>query len=73
MAKTVISRISKMRDGYARRAAVRKELASAYLSPGQVSEIEAALSRSDAAGNWETMEVRRVLAATQRNLMSLSR
>jgi hypothetical protein len=73
MAKTVMSQLVKIREGYVRRAAVRRELASAYLSPGQVSEIEAALSRSDSAGNWETLEVRRVLAATQRNLMSLGR
>ncbi len=71
MAKTVISRLSKIRDSYARKSSLRRELT--YLTDGERSDIEAALSRYGAEATPETLEVRRVLAATQRNLMSLGR
>jgi hypothetical protein len=71
MAKTVMSRLSKIREGYARKSSLRRELT--YLTDGERSDIEAALSRYGAEANPETLEVRRVLAATQRNLISLGR
>lgn len=72
MSKTVMSRLSKIRAGYVKRQTLRREL-SGYLTPAELSEIEAALSGYGAEANPETLEVRRVLAATQRNVMSLSR
>ncbi len=72
MAKTVMSRLTKIHDGYVRRQTLRREL-SGYLTPAELSEIEAALSRNGAEASPETLEVRRILAATQRNIMTLNR
>jgi hypothetical protein len=71
MATTVMSRLGKIRDSYARKSSLRRELT--FLTEGERSDIEAALSRYGAEANPETLEVRRVLAATQRNLISLGR
>jgi ribosomal protein L9 len=72
MASTVKSRLTKIRDGYVRRHTLRREL-SAYMSAGQLSDLQAALARHDAENSQETMEVRTILAETQRNLMSVGR
>jgi hypothetical protein len=73
MASTVKSRLTKIRDGYVRRQSLRRELTSAYLTPGQLSDLEAALARQGAEASRETWEVRRILADTQRNLISFGR
>lgn len=66
MTTSVLSRLQEIRDGYARRRTLWREL-SAYTTAGDLNDIEAAIARSDTEGDPETQEIRRFLAA-QRNL-----
>jgi hypothetical protein len=61
MARTVISRLTEMRDAYVRRQTLRREL-STYLTLSEISDIEGALARCGDAADPETLEVRRILA-----------
>jgi hypothetical protein len=62
MATTVLSRLSEIRDAYLSRRALRRDLAS-FTNLDDLTDIEAAISRSEAHGNAETTELRRVLEA----------
>ena len=63
MATAVLSRLTEIRDAYARRRALQREL-SAYTTAVDLSDIEAAIARCDHTGtDPETLEVRRILAA----------
>jgi hypothetical protein len=63
MATAVLNRLTEIRDAYARRRALWREL-SAYTTADDLTDIEAAIARcEDAETHPETMEVRRILAA----------
>lgn len=62
MATTVLSRLTEIRDSFLNRRALWRELSS-YTTPEDLTDIEAAISRSEARGNAETAGLRRVLEA----------
>ncbi|MCW2890754.1 MAG: hypothetical protein QOH87_4556 [Trebonia sp.] len=66
MTSTVLTRLQEIRESYARRRALWREL-SAYTTAGDLNDIEAAIARSDAEADPATQEIRRFLAA-QRNV-----
>ena len=66
MTSSVLTRMHEIRESYARRRALWREL-SAYTTAGDLNDIEAAIARTDdAETDPETQEIRRILAA-QRN------
>ena len=67
MASTILSRLTEIRDSYLSRRALWRELSS-YTTIDDLSDIEAAISRSEATGNAETAELRRVLEAKRVSL-----
>lgn len=68
MATAVLTRLHEMREQYARRRALRREL-STYTTVDDLNDIEAAIDRCDeAATDPETLEIRRFIAA-QRNMV----
>lgn len=71
MATSVLTRLQELRESYAQRRALWREL-SAYSTDNDLNDIEAALDRADAAGDPQTLEVRRILAA-QRNAIAMRR
>jgi hypothetical protein len=63
MRTTVLTRLSEIREAYARRQTMWREL-SAYTTDSDLNDIEAAIARTDGAeADPETQEVRRILAA----------
>jgi len=62
MTPTVLTRLQEFRAEYARRRTLWREL-SAYTSVDDLNDIEAAIARSNAENDPETMEIRRFLAA----------
>ena len=63
MTPSVLTRFQQVRAEHARRRTLWREL-SAYTTAGDLNDIEAAIARSDDAGNDpETREIRRFLAA----------
>ena len=62
MTSSVLSRLSEVRESYARRRALWREL-SVYTTDGDLNDLEAAIARSEAEGDQETQEVRQILAA----------
>jgi hypothetical protein len=66
MTTTVLTRLHEIRESYARRRALWREL-SAYTTTDDLNDIEAAIARSDAEADPTTQEIRRFLAA-QRNV-----
>jgi hypothetical protein len=69
-ATSVISRLSEMRDSYARRRTLWREL-STYTTANDLNDIEAAIARSDdAETDPRTQEIRRILGA-QRSIRGL--
>jgi hypothetical protein len=67
MTTAVLNRLHEIRESYARRRALWREL-SAYTTAGDLNDIEAAIARSDdTETDQETQEIRRFLAA-QRNM-----
>ena len=62
MTSTVLTRLREIRESYARRRALWREL-SAYTTTDDLNDIEAAIARSDAEADPETQEIRRFLAA----------
>jgi hypothetical protein len=66
MTSTALTRLQEIRESYARRRALWREL-SAYTTTDDLNDIEAAIARSDAEADPETQEIRRFLAA-QRNM-----
>jgi hypothetical protein len=67
MATTVLNRLTEIRDSYLNRRALWRDL-SAYTSPGELNDIEAALARSEADGNSGSLEIRRFLAVKRAGL-----
>jgi hypothetical protein len=62
MATAVLSRLTEIREAYARRRALWREL-SVYTTAHDLTDIEAAIARcDDAETNPETLEIRRILA-----------
>ena len=63
MTTSVLSRLSEIRESYARRRDLWREL-SAYTTADDLNDIEAAIARSgDVEADPETQEIRRFLAA----------
>jgi hypothetical protein len=63
MTTSVLSRLSEIRESYARRRGLQREL-SAYTTDGDLNDIEAAFDRhADTETDPETRELRRFLAA----------
>ena len=63
MTTSVLSRLQEIREDYARRRTLWREL-SAYTTAGDLNDIEAAIARSDDGDtDPETQEIRRFLAA----------
>lgn len=71
MATSVLTRLQEIRESYAQRRALWREL-SAYSTDNDLNDIEAAIDRADAEGDPQTLEVRRILAA-QRNAIAMRR
>ena len=71
MATSVLTRLQEIRESYAQRRALWREL-SAYSTDNDLNDIEAAIDRADAEGDPRTLEVRRILAA-QRNAIAMRR
>jgi thioredoxin-like negative regulator of GroEL len=62
MTTSVLSRLSEIRESYARRRNLRREL-SVYTTANDLNDIDAAIARSaDAETDPETQEIRRFLA-----------
>ena len=70
MTSSVLSRLSEIRESYARRRALWRELTS-YITADDLNDIEAAVDRcdDDAGTDPQIAEIRRVLAA-QRSIAS---
>jgi hypothetical protein len=62
MTTTILTRLQEIRESYARRRVLWREL-SAYTSTGDLNDIEAAIARSGAEADPETQAIRRFLAA----------
>jgi hypothetical protein len=63
MTNSVLTRFQEIRDDYARRRTLWRELA-AYTTTDDLNDLEAAIARCDDAGtDPETREIRRFLAA----------
>jgi hypothetical protein len=63
MTNSVFTRFQEIRDYYARRRTLWREL-SAYTTAGDLNDLEAAIARSENAdADRETEEIRRFLAA----------
>jgi hypothetical protein len=63
MATSIVSRLQEIREHYARRRTLWREL-SAYTTAGDLNDIEAAIARcDDAETDQETQDIRRFLAA----------
>jgi hypothetical protein len=63
MKTAVLTRLSEIREAYARRQIMWREL-SAYTTANDLNDIEAAIARTDGAeADPETQEVRRIIAA----------
>jgi hypothetical protein len=62
MTATLLHRLNEVRDGYARRRSLWREL-DAYTTAGDLTDLEAAIARSEADGNTETTEIRSILTA----------
>jgi hypothetical protein len=62
MTNPVLTRFQEIRDGYARRRTLWREL-SAYTTAGELNDLEAAVARSENPADSETQEIRRFLAA----------
>jgi hypothetical protein len=67
MTTSVLTRLNEIRESYARRRALWREL-SAYTTDGELNDIEAAVDRSDSEGDPRTREVRRILATRRAEL-----
>jgi len=70
MTSSVLSRLSEVRESYARRRALWRELTS-YITADDLNDIEAAVDRcdDDAGTDPQIGEIRRILAA-QRSIAS---
>lgn len=65
MRTAVLTRLSEIRESYARRQTLWREL-STYTTANDLNDIEAAIARSDdAESDPETQEVRRIIASTR--------
>jgi hypothetical protein len=63
MSTSVLTRLTEIRDGYARRRTLWREL-SAYTTADDLNDIEAAIARcDDAETDPETQRVRQIIAA----------
>lgn len=62
MTTSVLTRLQEIRESYAQRRALWREL-SAYTTENDLNDIEAAVDRAEAEGDSQTWEVRRILAA----------
>jgi hypothetical protein len=62
MASSILNRLQEIRDDYARRRTLWREL-SAYQTTDALNDLEAAITRSETEGEPETQEMRRILAA----------
>jgi hypothetical protein len=70
MATSVMNRLSEIRDSYARRRTLWREL-STYTTTSDLNDIEAAIARTDnAETDPRTQEIRRILGA-QRSALGL--
>ncbi len=67
MTTSVLTRLNEIRESYAQRRALWREL-SAYTTDDELNDIEAAVDRSDSEGDPRTREVRRILAARRAEL-----
>jgi hypothetical protein len=62
MASSILNRLQEIRDDYARRRTLWREL-SGYQTTDALNDLEAAIDRSETDGEPETQEIRRILAA----------
>jgi hypothetical protein len=62
MASSILNRLQEIRDDYARRRTLWREL-SGYQTTDALNDLEAAIARSETEGEPETQEIRRILAA----------
>jgi hypothetical protein len=67
MTTSVLSRLQEIREDYARRRALWREL-SAYTTADDLNDLEAAIDRNGDQTDPETRQIRRFLAA-QRNVL----
>jgi hypothetical protein len=67
MASTVLSRLAGIRDTYRFRRALLRDLSS-LTGPDDLKDFEAAITRSEAEGNPDAAEVRRIMAARHLSL-----
>jgi hypothetical protein len=61
MASSLLNRLHEIREDYARRRALWRELSS-YQSVGAINDIEAAIARSETQEDPETQQILRILA-----------
>ena len=68
MATTVLTRLTEIRESYARRRALWREL-DTYMTEDALNDIEAAIYRSEAESGSDTWELRQIVAAKRSQLL----
>lgn len=68
MATAVLSRLTEIRESYARRRALYREMDS-YTTEGALNDIEAAIYRTEAETGSDHWELRQVIAAKRNELL----
>jgi hypothetical protein len=68
MATAVLTRLTEIRESYARRRALYRELDS-YVTEDELNDIEAAIYRAEEESGSDTWELRQVVAAKRSALL----
>jgi hypothetical protein len=71
MATAVITRLAEIREAYAQRRALWRELDS-YVTEGSLDDIDAAIERSGTEGDLQTRQLRRIVSAKRLELLQRS-
>jgi hypothetical protein len=71
MATAVITRLAEIREAYARRRALWREL-DGFTTEDALADLEAAISRSESEDDPETRELRHIVAAKRMELLQRS-
>ena len=71
MASSILNRLQEIRDDYARRRTLWREL-SAYQTTDALNDLEAAITRSESEDDLETRELRHIVAAKRMELLQRS-
>jgi hypothetical protein len=72
MATAVITRLAEIREAYARRRTLWREL-DGYMTEGALNDLDAAITRSEAETGADTYELRQVVAAKRTALLQGNR